>query len=237
LLPQEYPFKPPNIVLLTPNGRFEVGKKICLSISAHHPETWQPSWSIRTALTALIGFFPTPGNGAIGALDYPDDERQKLAVLSTSWCCSQCGSKNANALIDPPNNDENESNDNNNNDSNVDVNEITISKIVAVEENVNNDLSQLALPSSNETENNNHNENNNNNNEDDEDDDDVDDEEEDDDEQPLITNNFSNSIQQSSSSPTTCSFTQTLVYFFITCILALLANKIRQSTIINTTMN
>ena len=28
-----------------PNGRFEVGKKICLSMSAHHPETWQPSWS------------------------------------------------------------------------------------------------------------------------------------------------------------------------------------------------
>lgn len=28
-----------------PNGRFEVGKKICLSISGHHPETWQPSWS------------------------------------------------------------------------------------------------------------------------------------------------------------------------------------------------
>ena len=28
-----------------PNGRFETGKKICLSMSAHHPETWQPSWS------------------------------------------------------------------------------------------------------------------------------------------------------------------------------------------------
>lgn len=28
-----------------PNGRFEIGKKICLSISGHHPETWQPSWS------------------------------------------------------------------------------------------------------------------------------------------------------------------------------------------------
>jgi len=68
-LPPEYPFKPPNIILLTPNGRFEVGKKICLSISAHHPEYWQPSWSIRTVLVALIGFMPTKGDGAIGALD------------------------------------------------------------------------------------------------------------------------------------------------------------------------
>uniref|UniRef100_A0A3B3IMR3 Ubiquitin-conjugating enzyme E2, J1 n=1 Tax=Oryzias latipes TaxID=8090 RepID=A0A3B3IMR3_ORYLA len=45
ILPPEYPMKPPSIILLTPNGRFEVGKKICLSISGHHPETWQPSWS------------------------------------------------------------------------------------------------------------------------------------------------------------------------------------------------
>ena len=63
LLPAEYPFKPPDFVMLTPSGRFEVGKRICLSISRHHPEHWQPSWSVRTALTALIAFMPTPGEG------------------------------------------------------------------------------------------------------------------------------------------------------------------------------
>lgn len=68
LLPPEYPFKPPSFLMLSPNGRFETGVKICLSISSHHPEHWQPSWSVRTALTALIAFFPTPGNGAIGSL-------------------------------------------------------------------------------------------------------------------------------------------------------------------------
>ena len=41
LLPTDYPFKPPNIIFLTQNGRFELRKKICLSISAYHPETWQ----------------------------------------------------------------------------------------------------------------------------------------------------------------------------------------------------
>ncbi|GMP57063.1 hypothetical protein CsSME_00021304 [Camellia sinensis var. sinensis] len=44
-LPAEYPFKPPSFMLLTPNGRFETQTKICLSISNHHPEHWQPSWS------------------------------------------------------------------------------------------------------------------------------------------------------------------------------------------------
>ncbi|KAK7831030.1 ubiquitin-conjugating enzyme e2 32 [Quercus suber] len=49
-LPAEYPFKPPSFMLLTPNGRFETQTKICLSISNHHPEHWQPSWSERRTL-------------------------------------------------------------------------------------------------------------------------------------------------------------------------------------------
>ena len=56
LMPAEYPFKPPAFMMLTPSGRFETGIKICLSISSHHPESWQPSWSVRSALVALIAF-------------------------------------------------------------------------------------------------------------------------------------------------------------------------------------
>lgn len=81
-LPAEYPFKPPEIRILTPNGRFELNKKICLSISNYHPEHWQPSWDIRTIITALIAFMPSEGNGAIGSLDYPAPDRRKLAVSS-----------------------------------------------------------------------------------------------------------------------------------------------------------
>lgn len=91
LLPKEYPMHPPHIILLTPNGRFEVNKKICLSISGHHPETWQPSWSIRTALLALIAFMPTPAEGTIGSLEYTPAERKILAKKSVTWVCPQCG--------------------------------------------------------------------------------------------------------------------------------------------------
>jgi len=94
LLPADYPFKPPNIVLLTPNGRFEAGKKICLSISSHHPEYWQPGWSIRTVLVALIGFMPSRGNGAIGSLDHTEEERRILALKSVNWKCERCGVTN-----------------------------------------------------------------------------------------------------------------------------------------------
>ncbi|CAA7398388.1 unnamed protein product [Spirodela intermedia] len=81
-LPAEYPFKPPSFMLLTPNGRFETQTKICLSISNHHPEHWQPSWSVRTALVALIAFMPTNPDGALGSLDYKKEERRALAIKS-----------------------------------------------------------------------------------------------------------------------------------------------------------
>ncbi|KAK4478338.1 hypothetical protein RD792_017628 [Penstemon davidsonii] len=81
-LPADYPFKPPSFMLLTPNGRFETQTKICLSISNHHPEHWQPSWSVRTALVALIAFMPTSPNGALGSLDYTKEERRALAIKS-----------------------------------------------------------------------------------------------------------------------------------------------------------
>uniref|UniRef100_A0A8C2RHA2 UBC core domain-containing protein n=1 Tax=Capra hircus TaxID=9925 RepID=A0A8C2RHA2_CAPHI len=70
VLPPEYPMKPPSIILLTANGRFEVGKKICLSISGHHPETWQPSWS--SEYLQVVGFFP-------------------WKYLSQDFCCEGCG--------------------------------------------------------------------------------------------------------------------------------------------------
>jgi len=103
ILPSEYPLKPPDIIFLTPNGRFEVGKKICLTISSHHAETWSASWSVRTVILAIMGFFPTRGDGAIASLDWSKQERQKLAKASLGWKCEKCGSYNLTAL--PPEDD------------------------------------------------------------------------------------------------------------------------------------
>jgi ubiquitin-conjugating enzyme E2 J1 len=118
VLPSDYPFKPPGIMMLTPNGRFETHKKICLSASDFHPELWQPAWyvlspshvshlrlssnlrlhvsfrGIRTMLEALRAFFPTPGDGAVRALDYPPEVRKKMAKESLDWQCDVCKRKN-----------------------------------------------------------------------------------------------------------------------------------------------
>jgi len=98
ILPADYPLKPPDIIFLTPNGRFDVGKKICLTISSHHAETWFPSWSVRTVILAIIGFFPTRGDGAIASLDWSRAERVKLAQSSLGWKCNKCGTYNITAL-------------------------------------------------------------------------------------------------------------------------------------------
>jgi len=85
LLPSEYPFKPPNIVFLTPTGRWETRTKICLSMSAYHPELWQPAWGIRTILEALISFMPTPGDGAVGAVESCAEDRKRMARESNQY--------------------------------------------------------------------------------------------------------------------------------------------------------
>ncbi|KAK9893443.1 UBC-like protein [Cystobasidium minutum MCA 4210] len=99
-LPPQYPFKAPDIMLLTPNGRFELNKKVCLTITGFHEESWQPAWGIRTALVGLSSFFTTEAKGAIGGLDAPASERKRLAALSRDWTCPGCQIKNCEIL--PP---------------------------------------------------------------------------------------------------------------------------------------
>lgn len=33
VFPKSYPLKPPSVIMLTPNGRFEPGRRLCLSMS------------------------------------------------------------------------------------------------------------------------------------------------------------------------------------------------------------
>jgi len=100
ILPAEYPYKPPSILFLTPNGRFELHKKICLSVTGYHPEFWMPAWGVRTVLLAIIGFMPQRGNGAIGAIDCEPEERMRLAKKSRQWFCEVCKKKNLELLSD-----------------------------------------------------------------------------------------------------------------------------------------
>merc|ERR1719498_472610 len=55
--PPEYPHAPPAIYMVTPSGRLEVGKRLCLSMTDWHPESWNPAWSVETILVGLLSYF------------------------------------------------------------------------------------------------------------------------------------------------------------------------------------
>ena len=80
--PPEYPFKPPAIYMLTPNGRFKPNTKLCLSMSDFHPETWNPLWSVSSVITGLYTFWldtaPTVGSTTATLA-------QKRAMARDSW--------------------------------------------------------------------------------------------------------------------------------------------------------
>ncbi|GIJ98061.1 hypothetical protein Aspvir_000170 [Aspergillus viridinutans] len=90
VLPPTYPLRPPSFRFLTPSGRFEVNREICLSISGHHEETWQPAWGIRTALLALRSFMDADAKGQVGGLDVDVSVRRQYAVESRRWVCDVC---------------------------------------------------------------------------------------------------------------------------------------------------
>ncbi|ELU12627.1 hypothetical protein CAPTEDRAFT_17752 [Capitella teleta] len=81
MFPREFPFKPPSIYIITPNGRFKVNTRLCLSISDFHPDTWNPAWSVATILTGLLSFMleKAPTLGSVETSDYT---KRQLAVNS-----------------------------------------------------------------------------------------------------------------------------------------------------------
>nr|CCD13667.1 unnamed protein product [Trypanosoma congolense IL3000] len=96
--PREYPFKPPDITFLTPNGRFQVGKSICSSISSYHPELWCPSYNVTLILVALRVFMGQDDELGVGALArqyISADEKQRLARESRRFSCPACGMRHA----------------------------------------------------------------------------------------------------------------------------------------------
>ncbi|KAF3451947.1 hypothetical protein FNV43_RR08043 [Rhamnella rubrinervis] len=86
--PPEYPYKPPGISMTTPNGRFMTQKKICLSMSDFHPESWNPMWSVSSILTGLLSFM-MDNSPTTGSVNTSTDEKQRLAKSSLAFNCKK----------------------------------------------------------------------------------------------------------------------------------------------------
>ena len=92
---KDYPFKPPSILMTTPNGRFEINKRLCLSISDYHPETWNPLWSVSTILLGISSFFYEDSHTAGALVGVSDEDKREFARKSFAYNMDkQTGPKN-----------------------------------------------------------------------------------------------------------------------------------------------
>ncbi|ENN80907.1 ubiquitin-conjugating enzyme E2 J2 [Dendroctonus ponderosae] len=84
VFPSDFPFKPPAIYMITPNGRFKTNRKLCLSISDFHPDTWNPAWSVSTILTGLLSFM-LEKSPTLGSIETSDYDKRQLAYQSLEY--------------------------------------------------------------------------------------------------------------------------------------------------------
>lgn len=84
VFPPDYPYKPPAIYMLTPNGRFKVCTRLCLSISDFHPESWSCLWSVSSILTGVLSFM---NESAItyGSITTSEYERRVFSAQSLAF--------------------------------------------------------------------------------------------------------------------------------------------------------
>ncbi|KAG7323342.1 hypothetical protein KOW79_013044 [Hemibagrus wyckioides] len=84
IFPREFPFKPPSIYMITPNGRFKCNTRLCLSITDFHPDTWNPAWSVSTILTGLLSFMVEKGP-TLGSIETSEFTKKQLASQSLAF--------------------------------------------------------------------------------------------------------------------------------------------------------
>ncbi|KAI8929274.1 ubiquitin-conjugating enzyme/RWD-like protein [Entophlyctis helioformis] len=84
IFPADYPFKPPAIKMITPNGRFQTDFRLCLSMSDYHPGTWNPAWSVSTILTGLLSFM-LEDQATTGSITTTLHEKRLFAKKSHVW--------------------------------------------------------------------------------------------------------------------------------------------------------
>lgn len=84
IFPKEYPLKPPSVIMLTPSGRFKPNRRLCLSMSDFHPESWNPMWSVSTILTGLYSFMVETAP-TLGSIETTTSQKHKYAQDSLDF--------------------------------------------------------------------------------------------------------------------------------------------------------
>lgn len=82
---QNYPFEPPGICILTPNGSCLAGQSICLSTTFYHKDQWNPSLHASAVIAGLVSEMTNPIRAGVGFIQTSADEMKRLAKLSIEF--------------------------------------------------------------------------------------------------------------------------------------------------------
>ena len=84
-LPDNYPYSPPVISCLTPNGRFSPETNICLNISRFHSESWSPLITLEKLVLSVISVFYDDAISGVGSIHSSPAEKKRLAETSQDY--------------------------------------------------------------------------------------------------------------------------------------------------------
>ena len=85
MIPKTYPQSAPDIMMLTPSGRYNINLKICLSNSGYHNETWTPMWNFKTILMGFISNMSDDKDMGLNHIKTTKEERNRLAKQSFDY--------------------------------------------------------------------------------------------------------------------------------------------------------
>lgn len=83
--PAEYPQKPPNFKMLTPNGRFKAGSNICMTNTGYHSDMWSPMWNMHAILMGFLSIMLEDKDTGISHIKTSKSERATYAKESVEW--------------------------------------------------------------------------------------------------------------------------------------------------------
>ena len=85
LFPNNFPFSPPSIQFITPNGRFKINENICFILSNFHPEQWKPGYTVSAVLQGVYSFMMCEKTETVGALPWDESEIRNYTKASVQF--------------------------------------------------------------------------------------------------------------------------------------------------------
>ena len=82
---EDYPFSPPSIRFITPNGRFKTNERVCFELSDFHPECWKPAYTVSAVLQGVYSFMMSETTDTVGSLVMNEEEIRELAGKSKDF--------------------------------------------------------------------------------------------------------------------------------------------------------